>query len=272
MKPGMKMMLAERARQGGEQPESEYGGKTRRRMIGYDRDERMENRGRMPMRQIPPDNEMAEYAERGAYAERGGYAERGSYPDRGAYSERGAYSHNWPHDPPWYGGEREGAPESRRRRDKRGRFMMDEPERDDDDEDDYRPRNRMRANKYGDIYAEGMIYAPRAMNRPMSGDANDDMSDPVDEQTARMWVNKMDGGEHFKAEHAEQLRAATCPECERWEFYVAINAMYNDHCASAKKFGIDKPEYYAQLAKEFLQDEDAKRHKLRKYMTMIAKG
>jgi RNA polymerase subunit RPABC4/transcription elongation factor Spt4 len=105
----------------------------------------------------------------------------------------------------------------------------------------------------------------------MGGMMGGDMSEPVDEHTARKWVQKMDGGEHFKAEQAEQLKTSMCPECKKWDFYVAMNAMYSDHCETAKKFNMDKPEFYAMLAKDFLKDSDAKPHKLRRYMETIAK-
>ena len=38
-----------------------------------------------------------------------------------------------------------------------------------------------------------------------------------------------------------------------------------------KKLGMDKPEAYAHLAKDFLMDKDAGPHKLRKYMMTIPK-
>ena len=72
-------------------------------------------------------------------------------------------------------------------------------------------------------------------------------------------------------ESADLLRAGICPESNRWEFYVALNAMYSDHCETAKRMNLDKPEFYAHLAKDFLMDEDAKPHKLRRYMENIAK-
>lgn len=62
-----------------------------------------------------------------------------------------------------------------------------------------------------------------------------------------------------------------CPDCNKWEWYVAMNAMYSDHCETAKKVNMDKPEFYAHLAKDFLKDSDAKPHKLRRYMEHIAK-
>jgi len=102
--------------------------------------------------------------------------------------------------------------------------------------------------------------------------------DPVYEPTAMRWVHGMEqpeGGRPmpaYKPEEAEALRKAHCPDCEKWEFFVAINMMYSDMLEVAKKFNVDKPEYYACMAKAFLKDKDAGKHKLRKYMEMIPKG
>ena len=250
MNPGMKMLMMDNIRKGEQYPRSEYGGDPDRRMIGYNRDYPTENRRRRDSR--------------GRYMESDYTPHMGGYP--GDYDER-RYE-----------------PESRRRRDRKGRYMMGGDPRmmddyDDDDEDmrgqTWYPPAMHGGSRYGfgDVYAE--IHAPGAMNRPMSGMhggmMGGDMSEPVDEQTARKWVMKMDGGEHFKIEQTDQMRASMCPDCDRYEFYVAMNAMYSDHCESAKKRGLDKPDYYADLAKDFLKDSDAKPHKLRRYMEHIAK-
>ena len=159
--------------------------------------------------------------------------------------------------------------EARRRRDSRGRYMMGGMDYDDDESQSYSPHMRGGGSQYGfgDVYAE--IHAPNAMNRP--GMMGGDMSAPVDEHTARMWVQKMDGGEKFKVEQTDQQRNSICPSCDKWEFSAAMNAMYSDHCETAKKISMDKPEFYAHLAKDFLMDSDAKPHKLRRYMEHIAK-
>ena len=159
MKPAMTMLMLDKMRQGEERPRSEYGSTQNRRMIGYDRDYEREHT-RMPRstynggRHMPP---MDEYDD---------------MPHMGAYG-----------------------PEARRRRDKRGRYMMGGMEYDEDDDEDDRPRGSRQnmpmgrgGNSYGDIYAEGTIWAPGAMNRPMSCMMGGEMSQPVDEQTARMWV------------------------------------------------------------------------------------
>lgn len=233
MKPAMTMLMLDKMRQGEERPRSEYGSTQNRRMIGYDRDYEREHT-RMPRSTYNGGRHMPPMDEYDDMPHMGGYG-----------------------------------PEARRRRDKRGRYMMGGMEYDDDDEEDYSPRS-MGGNKYGDIYARGTIYAPGAMNKPMGG-MRDDMTGPVDEWQAREWVKKMDGGEKFPAEHTEQMRNNICPQCEKWEFYTAMNAMYSDHCETMKKLGMDKPEAYAHLAKDFLMDKDAGPHKLRKYMMTIPK-
>ena len=163
-------------------------------------------------------------------------------------------------------------PEARRRRDSRGRYMMGGMDHEDEPRS-YSPYMNGGGSRYGfgDVYAN--IDATGAMNRPggMMGGMHSDMMQPVDEHTARMWVSKMDGGEKFKPEQVEQLRTTICPECGKWEFYAAINAMYSDYCETAKKMGVDKLDFYGHLAKDFLKDKDAKPHKLRRYMEHIAK-
>ena len=234
MSPGMKMMMMDKVRKTEQYPRSEYGGDTDRRMIGYDRDYQTENRRRRDSR--------------GRYMEGDGWEPHNRYE-----------------------------PESRRRRDSRGRYMMG-AEYDDDEEEmrsqTWYPPHMMGGSGsrygFGDVYAH--INAPNAMNRPgMMGGMESDMSAPIDEHTARAWVNKMDGGEHFKMDQTEQQRMAICPDCDRFEWYVAMNAMYSDHCETARKMNIDRPDYYAHMARDFLMDKDAKPHKLRRYMEHIAK-
>lgn len=275
MNPGMKMMVMQRSVERGKE-KSEYGDNGRR-MIGYDRDETESRRRR---------DRRGRFAEGGWESNANDYgngysnnygnaydAPRNAYND-GGYDRGGDYARM-----DGYGAE------SRRRRVGRGRFLMD------DGEDEARGYNaRMMGsypqmhggNAYGDIYAEGTIYAPGAMNKPkgMHGHHQpEEIFKPVDEQQARKWVKKMtytehDGGEEkhgekFTTSITEQIRKMICPECKPWEFYVAMNAMYADYCKAAKSSGVDKPEFYGKLAEAFLCDEDAGEHKLQKYMEYI---
>ena len=282
MKAGMKMMMMERMMQRPESNRSEYGG-SNRRMIGYDRGEggnaRTANYGESyggggsnyAENRMEGGGGSSNYGNRMEYGMEG-MENRRRRDSRGRYMESEGYEGNR-----GYG---RNETKSRRRRDSRGRYAMGGMD-DDEEEDDKRsqtwyppylpPMSMYPGNSYGDVYAHGSIYAPGAMNKPMGGAMMEhDMSAPVDEHTAKKWVQKMDGGEKFKIEQTEQQRMAICPECERWEFYVAMNAMYSDYCETAKKMNIDRPDYYAHMAKDFLKDKDAKPHKLRRYMMHIA--
>lgn len=270
MKPGMKMMMMQRMTQ--DPYQSEYGG-GKRRMIGYDRG--MNGNATTNYGGMDEPEARRRRDSRGRYMEGDGWEDNQNYP-RSEYDER---KYGMGRDPTDMGGYE---PEARRRRDSRGRYalnyMGDEPEMGGTPwyppAMSMTPMGKHPGNSYGDVYAHGSIYAPGAMNHPMG---MGDMNQPVDEHTARMWVQKMKqppGGKPmpaFKPEESEALRKTHCPQCDMWEFFVALNMRYSDEFEVAKKFGLDRPDYYAALAKSFLEDDDAGPHKLRKYMTIIPK-
>lgn len=43
-----------------------------------------------------------------------------------------------------------------------------------------------------------------------------------------------------------------------------------DYCEVAKKMGLDRPDFYAHMAKAFLEDGDAGKNKIEKYKRYIA--
>lgn len=272
MKPALKMMAMERIRQP-EKPPSEYGGKNNRRMIGFDREESKPTYNSPQRGGESPRYESPRYE-----SPRGG-----DYPpmNAGRYEPQGGVWPGWERPPmgrerdmPPMGREREmppmgryDEPESRRRRDSRGRFATASPDYDEDDEDDYRHKRRERK---GELIASGSVW----MN---PGKSSGEYS-PVTERQAMEWVHSMEqppGGRPmpaFRIEETEALRKAHCPECEQWEFFTVMNMKYSDCLEVAKKFNVDKPEFYALMAKAFLTDKDAGQYKLQKYMEMIPKG
>lgn len=143
------------------------------------------------------------------------------------------------------------------------------------------PMTAREGNSYGDIYAHGSIYAPGAMNKPerdmhsrdrdYDHDASDHMHEPITEHKARKWVEKMTTGEKYKPEITEQMRASFCPDCDKWEFYVAMNAMYADYRKTAQEMGMDKADFYARHARDFIKDDDAAPGKVARYMETIPK-
>lgn len=121
----------------------------------------------------------------------------------------------------------------------------------------------------------GGRYAGNFRHSQNSREHETDEKVKFDEHKAKEWVGRMknnDGttGEHFKAEQTEQMRNAHCPDCDKMEFWAAMNMMYSDYCDVAKKMNIDRPDFYAHMAKAFLMDKDAGEGKLAKYMKYIA--
>ena len=101
----------------------------------------------------------------------------------------------------------------------------------------------------------------------------------LSKETILAWVDSMvddDGvkGGKYTWHQAQQyaMNMGITGQQRLLEFFWAMNAMYADYHKVGKKFGVDKPEYYACMAKAFLMDKDAGQHKLRKYMEMIPKG
>lgn len=53
-------------------------------------------------------------------------------------------------------------------------------------------------------------------------------------------------------------------DCVNW--YLVMNMVYNDFCATAKHFGLHNDvEFFYHLAKDFIEDPDAKPMKVEKY-------
>ena len=107
-------------------------------------------------------------------------------------------------------------------------------------------------------------------------DVQEDLQEeqPLNEMQVKKWLKEMqneDGttGGHFGRDSAEALRRAHCPGCDELEFYAAINMIYSDSCKVARQMSVDRPEFYAHMAKAFLEDKDAGDGKLLKYMRHV---
>ena len=127
-----------------------------------------------------------------------------------------------------------------------------------------------------------------------------------DRQSARMHYGKQEQGhhqmgyaegdeEHLTAEEAEEwVRGMVSEDGKkggRWElqdirryaenygvkpdevveFYAVLNALATDYGKVAKKFGVDRMEYWAEMAKAFMHDKDAQPGKVKLYYECIAK-
>lgn len=100
----------------------------------------------------------------------------------------------------------------------------------------------------------------------------------LDKQTVMEWVEEMHDGKglrggHFTWHQAQQhaMNKGITGQQRQLEFFWAINAMYTDYHTAAEKFGVDKPEFYACLAKLFIEDPDAVDDKVEMYNRYIVK-
>lgn len=96
-------------------------------------------------------------------------------------------------------------------------------------------------------------------------------------EKAEEWVEKMehaDGGygPKWQMDYIQQALVRRGITGDPLQYWVAINALYSDYCAVLSKHGIgDKVDFYIDLAKAFIEDEDAQPDKLARYYECIVK-
>lgn len=101
-------------------------------------------------------------------------------------------------------------------------------------------------------------------------------SEGLDERTAHEWSKKMknaDGsmGAHWTKEQVKPYMNQVGYQGDEIEFWIIMNAMYSDYCKVAKKYGVDRPEYYAEIAKAWLEDKDAVPDKAAAYYECVVR-
>lgn len=149
--------------------------------------------------------------------------------------------------------------------------------------------SRERREEYPSRYMSGYNYDRREMPRERregrSYEDWDDMDEDdrhkakLNDYNPREWAKEMqnaDGssGAHWSMEDTETVRKArNINDCKPEDFWIAMNMMYSDYQGVAKKYGIDKPEFYADMARGFLMDKDSKqgREKLEAYYEYVVK-
>ena len=126
------------------------------------------------------------------------------------------------------------------------------------------------------------LYA-KTIRRLEKLDCREDEPDAAefDRETAMQWAERMknaDGstGPHWTMEQTTAIADSMgIPEHEitRWAWGVTMNMMYSDYYPVAVEFGLNRPEFYAALAKAFLLDKDGPgpERKLMEYYEHIAK-
>lgn len=81
------------------------------------------------------------------------------------------------------------------------------------------------------------------------------------EDDARRWTEHMENddgsmGAHWTLEQTTAVANSIGVHVDPWVWFAALNMEYSDGWEVAGKYGLDRPEYYADLAKAFLFDKD----------------
>jgi hypothetical protein len=102
-----------------------------------------------------------------------------------------------------------------------------------------------------------------------------------DRETAMQWAANMQNADGTTGPHwtMEQTTAVAESmgiqgyEIPRWAWGVTMNMMYSDYYPVAVEFGLNRPEFYAALAKAFLLDKDGPgaEEKLLRYYEHVVK-
>ena len=97
-----------------------------------------------------------------------------------------------------------------------------------------------------------------------------------DKQMAEEWTREMkneDGttGPHWTMEQTNQIMTQRGINCDPAEFYAAMNMVYSDYSKVAKKLNVSNIDFYAEIAKAFLDDQDAAPDKLARYYEFVVK-
>ena len=82
------------------------------------------------------------------------------------------------------------------------------------------------------------------------------------EDDAKAWTARMENedgttGPHWSMGQTDAVANVAGVHVDKLTFWACLNMMYSDYYSVAAKYGLDRPEFYADLAKAFLMDKDA---------------
>lgn len=137
----------------------------------------------------------------------------------------------------------------------------------------------------GDMRQYGRRYDPNRMTAShgqrkhyeMGGAEGEEDGEHLTREKAEKWAKSMkseDGkpGPRWPYNEIKQYAANFGVQGEEVvDFFAVMNALYSDYCKVAKKYGVDKVDFWADLAKAFMHDKDAVPDKVMAYYECIAK-
>lgn len=91
------------------------------------------------------------------------------------------------------------------------------------------------------------------------------------EEDAKAWVASMNPPAKWTMEQTTDVMNKQGYSHRPWEFWAVMNALYSDYGKTMAKFGADKPEVWAALAHDWLEDADAEEDKAGRYWRDVVK-
>lgn len=183
-------------------------------------------------------------------------------------------------------------PESRRRRDRRGRFTSEMDggsaryEMDGGstgmEAEDRRPmqigfRMEEDMSRYrSDAGYPRMNESEHRRSQMDKGHAHGKGMAKLDKQLAEEWVHKLKGagkGQKWTMEQVKKIMEQLGLHVDPLEAYVTMNMLYSDFADVARKYGLRPEDFFADLAEAWLDDEDAMaQDKLMAYYEYVVLG
>lgn len=91
------------------------------------------------------------------------------------------------------------------------------------------------------------------------------------EEDAVEWAKKMNPPARWTKEQTTAVMEQRGYHHKACEFWVVMNSLASDYGKTMAKYGADKPEIWADLAHDFIQDTDAEEDKVGRYWRDIVK-
>ena len=91
------------------------------------------------------------------------------------------------------------------------------------------------------------------------------------EEDAKAWVASMNPPAKWTMEQTTDVMNKQGYYHRPCEFWAVMNALYSDYGKTMAKFGADKPEVWAALAHDWLEDADAEEDKAGRYWRDVVK-
>lgn len=91
------------------------------------------------------------------------------------------------------------------------------------------------------------------------------------DEDAKDWMANLKPAPRWTMDQTSAVMAQKGFYHNPYEFWVAMNVLFSDYGRTMAKYNADKPEVWADLAHDFLEDEDAAAGKIGRYYRDIVK-